>query len=93
VYSINPDGSRRAHHYSEISCAIAAGLLIAAIQNAGLCTLTSTPLNADLPLKQLLERPENEKVALLLPIGYPGPNATVPNMARKQLEEIMVVVK
>jgi len=49
-------------------------------------------LNAGHQLRVLLGRPENERVLLLLPVGYPAKDATVPNLKRKSLEEIMVVV-
>ena len=43
-------------------------------------------------LRELLDRPDNEKVMLLLPVGYPAKNAEVPDIQRKKLEDIMVVV-
>uniref|UniRef100_A0A1I8FSR6 Nitroreductase domain-containing protein n=1 Tax=Macrostomum lignano TaxID=282301 RepID=A0A1I8FSR6_9PLAT len=57
---------KRQHYYSEISVSISAGLFLAAVQNVGLCTLTSTPMNAGPALRRLLGRPPNEKVHLLL---------------------------
>ena len=42
-------------------------------------------------LRELLGRPENEKVMLLLPVGYPADSATVPNLKRKSLDQIMVM--
>lgn len=62
------------------------------VQNAGLVTVTTTPMNAGTKLRHLLNRPENEKVQLLLPIGYAADDATVPNFQRKPLEDIMVRV-
>ncbi|CAB0037742.1 unnamed protein product [Trichogramma brassicae] len=59
-------------------------------QYCGLVTLTSTPLNCGPALRQLLGRPANEKLALLLPIGYPAADATVPDLQRKQLDDILV---
>ncbi len=47
-------------------------------------------MNAGPQLRDLLERPANEKVLLLLPVGYPAEDATVPNLTRKPLREIMV---
>jgi hypothetical protein len=38
----------------------------------------------------VLQRPENEKAFLLLPVGYPAPGATVPDITRKPLEEVSV---
>ena len=66
------------------------GLFLAAVHNAGLVTLTSTPLNCGPALRQLLNRPSNEKLLMLLPIGYPADGATVPNIKRKDLDEFMV---
>lgn len=57
---------------------------------AGLVTLTSTPLNCGPALKKLLGRPDNEKLAILLPVGYPAVDATVPKLERKTLDEILV---
>ena len=68
------------------------GLFIAAVHNAGLVTLTSTPLNCGPALRQLLGRPSNEKLLMLLPIGYPDNGATVPTLVRKPVEEVMVLV-
>ena len=53
-------------------------------------TLTSTPLNCGPALRQLLGRPSNEKLLLCLPIGYPADDATVPDLKRKAVDDIMV---
>ena len=60
------------------------------MHNAGLVTLTSTPLNCGPALRSLLDRPKNEKLLMLLPIGYPAEDATVPDIRRKPLNEVMV---
>ena len=62
------------------------------LQYAGLVTLTSTPMNAGPRLRSLLKRPLNEKVLVLLPVGYPSEDATVPDFKRKPVEDIMVHV-
>lgn len=90
-YRIGEDGTKFLHYYYEISTAIATGFLLSAIHMAGLVTVTTTPLNAGVALRELLERPANEKVMLLLPVGYPQESATVPDVKRKSLEHIMVV--
>lgn len=90
-YHIGEDGTKYNHYYYDISTAIAAGFLLTAIHMAGLVTVTTTPLNAGVRLRELLGRPDNEKVMLLLPVGYPLKDATVPNVSRKPLDEIMVV--
>nr|XP_027224902.1 iodotyrosine deiodinase 1-like [Penaeus vannamei]XP_027224903.1 iodotyrosine deiodinase 1-like [Penaeus vannamei] len=92
TYGMLPDGRKRNHYYHEISTALAGGILLSAIHNAGLVTLTSTPLNCGPALRSLLDRPPNEKLLLLLPVGFPSDGATVPDLRRKPLEEIMVVV-
>ncbi|XP_020610838.1 iodotyrosine deiodinase 1-like [Orbicella faveolata] len=91
VYGFREDGSKRTHYYHEMSVCISVGLLLAAIQNAGLVTVTSTPMNAGPRLRDLLGRKANEKLMLLLPIGYPANDALVPDIKRKPLEDIMIM--
>lgn len=62
------------------------------IQNVGLVTVTSTPLNCGPQLRLLLQRPPNEKLLMLLPVGYPAPDATVPDLKRKPLDDIVVYI-
>ncbi|XP_067901857.1 iodotyrosine deiodinase [Heterodontus francisci] len=91
VYKILPTG-KKTHYYNEISVSISCGILLAALQNAGLVTVTTTPLNCGPRVRTILGRPVNEKLLLLLPVGYPAKGATVPNFKRKPLDEIMVFV-
>jgi iodotyrosine deiodinase len=91
TYGVRGDGTRRTHYYTTESCGIAAGLFIAAVHSMGLATLTHTPSPMGF-LRDLLGRPENEKAFLLMPVGYPAPDATVPDLHRKPLEEISVWV-
>jgi len=90
TYGFMPDGSKKVHYYNEISCCISAGLFLAAVQQAGLVTLTSTPLNCGPALRSLLNRPDNEKLLMLLPLGYPAQDATVPKLSRKPLHDFAV---
>ncbi|KAL0109705.1 hypothetical protein PUN28_014616 [Cardiocondyla obscurior] len=92
VYSILPNGQKKIHYYHEMSVSIACGILITAIQYTGLVTLTSTPLNCGPAIRSLLGRPSNEKLVLLLPVGYPTEDATIPNLHRKDLSEILVEI-
>jgi len=39
-------------------------------------------------LREILDRPENERPFLLIPVGYPAADAEVPQLEKKQLEEI-----
>ena len=74
-------------YYSQESCGIAAGLLIAAIHTMGLATLTHTPSPMNF-LRELLERPDHEHAMLLMPVGYPSDDAQVPDLKRKSLDEV-----
>ncbi|KPP75043.1 iodotyrosine dehalogenase 1-like [Scleropages formosus] len=92
TFGLRPSGKKKTHYYNEISVSISCGILLAALQNAGLVTVTTTPLNCGPQLRQLLRRPPNEKLLMLLPVGFPAPDATVPQLHRKPLEDIIVFV-
>uniref|UniRef100_A0A3Q2T0N1 iodotyrosine deiodinase n=1 Tax=Fundulus heteroclitus TaxID=8078 RepID=A0A3Q2T0N1_FUNHE len=92
VHGILPNGKKKTHYYNEISVSISCGILLAALQNVGLVTVTSTPLNCGPQLRLLLKRPTNEKLLMLLPVGYPAADATVPDLKRKHLDGIMVAI-
>ncbi|MEM8835225.1 MAG: nitroreductase family protein [Planctomycetota bacterium] len=77
-------------YYREESVGIAVGMAISAIHHAGLVTLTHTPSPMKF-LREVLGRPEHERPFVVLPVGYPADDATVPDMKRKPLDEIMVV--
>lgn len=76
-------------YYREESVGIATGMLIAAIHQAGLVTLTHTPSPMKF-LSSVLNRPDHERPFLLLPVGYPADDCVVPDMERKPLDEIVV---
>ncbi|MEQ9218243.1 MAG: nitroreductase family protein [Cyclobacteriaceae bacterium] len=84
------DDSRQQHknYYVNESVGIACGILITAIHNAGLVTLTHTPSPMNF-LARILERPTNEKPFLLLPVGFPDQDTYVPNIKRKSEKEIL----
>jgi nitroreductase len=75
------------HYYVPESVGIATGFLIAALHNAGLATLTHTPSPMGF-LNQICGRPESEKAAILLVVGYPKEGCQVPRITKKPLEEI-----
>ncbi|QKX03489.1 nitroreductase family protein [Aquimarina sp. TRL1] len=77
------------NYYVNESIGIASGMLIAAIHNAGLVTLTHTPSPMNF-LTKVLDRPSNERAFLLLPVGYPKQPSYVPDLERKPLEEVSV---
>lgn len=84
------DNPKATNYYINESVGIACGMLISAIHNAGLVTLTHTPQPMKF-LHKILNRPKNEKPFLLLPVGYPADEIYVPHIHRKPLEEIMEV--
>jgi nitroreductase len=83
-------GEAKKHYYINESVGIASGMLITAIHNAGLVTLTHTPSPMGF-LNEIVNRPKNEKPFLLLPVGYPTENAIVPNIKRKEFDEVVEV--
>ena len=87
IYGVNESGSQRKNYYVNESVGIASGFLLAALHNAGLATLTHTPSPMNF-LGKILDRPENEKAYLLIPVGYPSVNAEVPNIKKKPFSEI-----
>ncbi|HUK27119.1 MAG TPA: nitroreductase family protein [Candidatus Acidoferrales bacterium] len=77
----------RKNYYVNESVGLAVGLLLVAIHNAGLVSLTHTPSPMRF-LQEILSRPLNERPFVLIPVGYPPENLTVPDIKRKQLEQI-----
>lgn len=86
----NPDTPSDQVYYANESVGIACGLLLAAAHHAGLATLTHTPSPMKF-LATILNRPAYERPYLLIPVGYPAENCTVPDLTRKPLDQIMVV--
>ena len=86
-YDLDENGNKLQNYYVNESVGISCGMLISAIHNAGLVTLTHTPSPMNF-LTKLLERPSNERAFLLLPVGYPASETYVPDIQRKQLDEI-----
>jgi len=91
AYDINDDGSQRKNYYVNESVGIASGFLLAALHHAGLATLTHTPSPMNF-LGEILNRPPNEKAFLLIPVGYPAADTTVPELIKKPLEEVSTIV-
>lgn len=81
------NGEKKKNYYVNESVGLATGFLLAAIHYAGLASLTHTPSPMNF-LQEILERPENERPFLLIPLGYPAEEAQVPDIARKGLEEV-----
>lgn len=86
-FGLLPDGRQVKHYYATESVGIATGILLTAIHNAGLASLTHTPSPMGF-LNEILGRPNNERPFLLIVVGYPADNATVPKITKKSLDEI-----
>ncbi len=86
-YDVLENGKKEKFYYSKESVGIACGILISAIHNAGLVSLTHTPSPMNF-LNKLLKRPETEKPFLLLIVGYPAENVNIPDIKKFSLEEI-----
>lgn len=85
---ISEDGIKKQNYYVTESVGIACGFLLAAIHKAGLCALTHTPSPMGF-LSKILNRPENERPFLLIPVGYPAKNCEVPDLKRKDIDNIV----
>jgi Nitroreductase len=91
INSITEDGETEPTYYSQESVGIAVGMLLAALHNMGLATLTHTPSPMKF-LQEILGRPKNEIPFVLIPVGYPAGDAKVPDIKRKHLSEITEIV-
>ena len=81
------DGRKVKNYYVNESVGIATGMLITALHNAGLVSLTHTPSPMGF-LNDILNVPSDERPFLLLVTGYPAEDAEVPVIQKKSLEEI-----
>ena len=79
------------HYYVNESVGIASGILIAALHHAGFATLTHTPSPMKF-LKEILQRPANERAFLLIPVGMPAEGCRVPDIGRKNRAGYLIEV-
>ncbi|MFV1884822.1 MAG: nitroreductase family protein [Balneola sp.] len=86
-FHLKEDGEKEKHYYVKESVGIATGMLITALHNAGLATLTHTPSPMGF-LTEIMQRPAHEKPFLLLVVGYPEKETEVPDITKKALNEI-----
>ncbi|MCB9638861.1 MAG: nitroreductase family protein [Myxococcales bacterium] len=86
-YGLDDQGNKIKNYYVQESVGIATGMLIMALHQVGLATLTHTPSPMNF-LNELLQRPKNERPFLLLVVGYPAQDAQVPAISKKSLQEI-----
>jgi nitroreductase len=87
VHHVDAKGQKVKHYYPYESTGLATGMLITALHNVGLASLTHTP-NPMKFLNQVLGRPANERPFLILVTGYPAGDVQVPDIARRDLSEI-----
>lgn len=86
-HSFLPDGRRVTSYYVTQSVGIATGLLICALHQAGLASLTHTPSPMGF-LNNLCGVDADHRAFLLLVVGYPANDALVPDIHRKPLAQI-----
>jgi nitroreductase len=87
AYDILPSGEKKNNYYVTESVGLACGFLLAAIHHAGLVALTHTPSPMNF-LSKILNRPENERPFLLIPVGHPAEETFVPKLERKGMGEV-----
>jgi len=87
IHAVGADGSKLTNYYVNESVGIACGLFIAAIQQMGLATLTHTPQPMRF-LTRILDRPDSERPYILFPVGYPQTDCEVPEISKKNMEEV-----
>jgi nitroreductase len=90
-YTISPQGKKVKNYYVSESVGIATGILITALHQSGLATLTHTPSPMRF-LNQILNRPQNEHPFLILVVGYPAEDAEVPKINKKPFNEINTLI-
>jgi len=86
-------GQNKKNYYVMESVGLATGMLITALHSAGLGTLTHTPAPMGF-LREICERPKDEKPFVLMVVGYPADNAQVPKHAlvKKSLSDISTFI-
>jgi nitroreductase len=89
IYETEVSRTKKNNYYVAESIGLACGMLLMAIHNAGLAALTHTPSPMNF-LGKILRRPANERPFLLIPVGFAAEDAYVPNLHRKNLEDICV---
>ena len=88
AYDLDENGNKLNNYYVSESVGLASGFLLMAVHNAGLVALTHTPSPMNF-ISKALNRPENERPFLLIPVGHPAKNAEVPSLKRKSKEKVI----
>lgn len=88
AYEIGPEGEKLNNYYVSESVGLAAGFFLMAVHHAGLVALTHTPSPMNF-IAKALDRPDNERPFLLIPVGYPAEGVRVPDLKRKEKAEVI----
>ncbi|HOI76896.1 MAG TPA: nitroreductase family protein [Methanofastidiosum sp.] len=91
LYGIDKEGNKIKHYYPNESIGIATGFLISALHQMGIATLAYTPEQMTF-LNKILNRPKNEAPFLILVVGYPSTEYTLPTLSKKELKDILVTI-
>ena len=86
-FSEGEQGEQRKNYYTAESVGIATGMLLAALHNAGVATLTHTPSPMKF-LNSILGRPTSERPYMIVVAGLPAAGTTVPAITKKPLGDI-----
>ena len=81
-------GTRYKTYYPAESVGIAAGMFLMACHQVGLATLAYTPSPMNF-IRNILQRGKNERPFLVVPVGYPAADCTVPDLVKKDVSEIL----
>jgi len=81
-------GKKHQNYYVNESVGLAVGFFLMAVHNAGLAALTHTPSPMNF-IAKALDRPENERPFLLIPVGFPAEDVQVPDLERKSKEDVI----
>lgn len=90
-FDLTENGEKIKHYYVAESVGIATGMLITALHQAGLATLTYTPATMRF-LNKLLNRPPHEKAFMILVTGYPAEDVQVPVIPKRALTEVVSTI-
>lgn len=88
IYEVDEAGKKHNNYYVSESVGIATGFFLMAVHNAGLVALTHTPSPMNF-ISKVLERPENERPFLLIPVGFPAEKVLVPDLKRKDCVQLI----
>ncbi|TNE70765.1 MAG: nitroreductase family protein [Bacteroidetes bacterium] len=88
AYETGPEGEKLNNYYVSESVGLAAGFFLLAVHHAGLVALTHTPSPMNF-IAKALDRPDNERPFLLIPVGYPAEGVRVPDLKRKEKAEVI----